>query len=388
MTSSDPSLATKLASFEDVAGRPRLGLVAKRRYRLHHGRLRPDERASDIVVEPVGGRRGGAVVVERESDLDDLDKPMTDVLLVGTAHAHGVARELEVGFRLGPIRRAMTVHGARVITLDTAGRPAFSQAEPFERAPIDWSEAYGGRDRHAERRLFPRDPKQKVTPPFTAEQLRFAFAIAYVRNRGGRGYYVDGDRERLVGARAPSLSDPGDPVRPERILCRDPMDWVDRPLPAGFGPIDALTFPRCVWARLTPDRGRSEAIPLEVARGYVTRDELGFLERAPLGQVDPRALQCAPPGQVVPALRGDEPVELHHLDPAAPHVSFSLPRHRPRLTLEPPNTRRYELEARISTVLLEPDARAVTITWTGSMPVAAPYPDGMCAEMPHSVTFA
>src|SRR5690606_38988848 len=131
MTSSDPSLTTRVVGYDDGEGHPRLGLIAKRRYRLHHERLQPDGRAPDVRLEATTRRCGEAVMLERETDLHDLEKRMTDVLLLGTAHAHGVARELEVGLRVGPLRKKLTVHGARFIALDGAGRPTFSSPEPF-----------------------------------------------------------------------------------------------------------------------------------------------------------------------------------------------------------------------------------------------------------------
>ncbi|HJL19806.1 MAG TPA: DUF2169 domain-containing protein [Sandaracinaceae bacterium LLY-WYZ-13_1] len=249
--------------------------------------------------------------IRRPSDLCTR-KPSTDVVVAGSAMApyRERVRELAVGVRVGPVRKSLRVFGPRAWYRRGVGEMALTAPEPFERVPVRWEHAWGGAD-------YETDPERPLEEP---------------RNPNGCGLVADPDA--LEGTLGPQVEDPADPIRNHR----------SRPRPAGLGAIGRHWAPRRDHAGTMDDAWMEERMPL-----------------LPL-DFDPRFNQCAPPDLVAPApLRGGEPVEVMGMHAEGP-FAFALPRLRffvglqtaDRLTEHPPQ---------LDTVLLEPDERAVTLTW-------------------------
>jgi hypothetical protein len=304
-----------------------------------------------------------------------MDRPLTDVLVLGTAYSHcGLVSEVETAVGVGRAQKRVRVRGERLLRVLSDGTLGASKAAPFERQPLDWSRAYGGRDYHAES-LLVKDPK--------LDESSKLGAYSCPRNTAGVGFAADVERGRLEGLPLPAQDDPDDPVEPDRLLAKGPLDWIDRPIAASYGPIDVFTFPRCMFHAMRPD-WQTPARPIrELELGALLESDLA--DRGLFDPPDPRIFNCAPAGLAVCRLEGNERVTLKNLHRDHGLVEFDLPGERPRLLIEPPNTKTYELEATLQTVLLEPDEDRVTLTWTGSMPVAAVFPEEMCGEMRHGV---
>jgi hypothetical protein len=367
-------------SWTTTDGSPRLGVLAKRSYRIEPGRrATPLAEVPDIHLEPVLGEENerGEPPLLHDTDLLAFERPLTDVLLRGQAHStQGNVVELDTGLELGSARKKVRARGARRVLVGSDGRLAASAAEPFASMPLEWTRAYGGRDRHAEERA----QRRRHLAPEDA-----LGTIVYPRNRAGRGFYSDVDRDRLSGELLPNLDDPEDPVEPRRLLARGPGDWVDRPTAAGYGPIDWLTFPRCMFHLLRPDWDPPAATIRELALGALGPGDLrdrGF-DEAP----DPRWANSAPAGLAVCRLQGHERARLWHLHRQHELLELELPGERPRLLLEPPNAGVREMQPLLQTVLIEPDEDRLTLTWTGSILVAAVFPEPMCREMRHAVVW-
>jgi hypothetical protein len=186
----------------------------------------------------------------------------------------------------------------------------------------------------------------------------------------------------LEGTPLPNLDDPDDPVTPGRLLARDALDWADRPVAAAYGAVDPLTVPRCMFSFLRPDWSAGSRPLRELAHGALLERDLA--DRPLADPPDPRFYNCAPAGLAVCRLHGGERVSLWNLHRHHEHLEFDLPRERPRMIVEPPGCRAYELDAVLGMVLIEPDDDRITLTWTASMEVAAEFPEGMCKEMRHA----
>jgi hypothetical protein len=250
--------------------------------------------------------------------------------------------------------------------------------------PLDWSHAYGGRDREAERLGRPdREALLRETRPIQASDVEAIATASYPRNRAGRGFYLDVERARLDGAPLFNLMDPDASNRPEDLLAKSLDDWVARPPAAGYGPVDWLSFPRTFFMGMstTPLPASCD----ELRQGALMPNDLVAPPRFPVG--DARMHQCAVPGLGSRRLQGSESFALTNLSADAPLLRGTLPRQRPQLLLEPHGTRVFELEPKLSTVLFEPDKRRVTMTWTGVLPVAAPYHPQQCEEMRHAAVW-
>ncbi|MDQ6683893.1 MAG: DUF2169 domain-containing protein [Pseudomonadota bacterium] len=277
-------------------------------------RLAREQRPVLRMSEPRGEE--GASSCRYESDLLGV-KPGTDLLVEGSAWARQgqLARHVDVAMRVGPVQKQLRVFGDRSWRRSPIGTLQSTPPEPFEALPIVFERAYGGWDRAAS------DPAQ--------HRLE-------MRNPVGVGFFTDA--AHAVGKALPNIEDP-------RHLI---ASWDDRPSPAGF------TCVSCDWS---PRR--------ELAGSY---DDEWQARRAPLWaeDFDRRYYQCAPPDQQIPGhLRGGETVELHNLC-AQGSMEFSLP--TVDLIFESRfGDDRVEHEARLATVIIEPDLRRLTMTWQTSL---------------------
>ncbi len=370
----------------DGGQQPHLGLVAKRQYRLQGGTLvAPASAPLDIdpvyVNIPVDAEPDGVedAMLLRDSELLCMLKQNTDVLLSGSAYAlRGPVQELVTKLVVGKMSKTVLVSGHRSLLVSVSGSVAATSAVPFERMPLSWLRAYGGRDRGSE---APPPPPRRGQP--SPDDILAHGANAYPRNRHGCGFFIDCDRQRLHGSPLPTQSDPADPLTLARMFADDPYDWLDRPGAASYGPMDMVTFPRCLFLGLEIEHAAPRAPVHEVLLGALQPHELALLDHNDVAS--PRVFNCAAPGLGNVRLRGDEHVQLHNLHRDAEHYVFALPGERPRLIIEPPNAGTFELDAKLATVLIEPDEDRVTLTWAGSVPAAEIYPPAACAEVRHAV---
>jgi hypothetical protein len=357
-----------------------LGVLVKRSYRIEPGaRATPlqdqPEVYADAVEDEVAGSESFAV---HETDWFAFLRPRTDVLLRGSAHSpRGNVTSVTTSVRVGESHKRIRAQGDRRLRVTGVDRLDATAAEGFSCLPIDWPYAYGGRDRRAEA-LIDADPN--------ASEIDKLGVCTYPRNPAGRGFMIDAERDRLEGLLLPNLDDPVDPVEPERLLAKSPLDWIDRPVAASYGPIGIQTFPRCMFYLLRPDWSPAARPIRELSLGWLA--EQGLREPTTLlAPIDPRLACTAPAGLAACRLEGHERVELENLHREHSRLEFDLPAERPRLFIEPSNVPRRELYATLQTLLIEPDQDRITLTWTGAMPVAAVFPESMCQEMNHAVSF-
>lgn len=257
--------------------------LAARQLPLHHGTVLHEDGVSPIF----------------ETDLGP-PKPATDVWVHGHAWSQSgkPVTQLGVGFAVGPIQRALLVHGDRVAERGLLGeRPG--PAQPFTRMPLTWARAFGG------------------DGPDCASG-----------NPVGCGIHVDADGLR----RLPNLEHP---LRPH-------TEPRQRHPAMGVGPVP----------RHWPGRTR-------YAGSY---DAAWQATRAPLlpADLDPRHWQVAPPEQQAAGhLKGGEHIALHKLTPPGFAPDGLYHGTLPRLTLGF-RTRFYDgslvsSHSTVHSVILQPD---------------------------------
>jgi hypothetical protein len=243
-------------------------------------------------------------------------RPGTDIYVSGSAWAPGgkPVPELLTAVKVGPCQKGVRVFGTRVWYRGALGLKA-SAPRPFESIPLRYERSFGG--------VAAATGKE---PP------------AYEpRNPVGMGLYSSA--KEAVEQPLPNLEDP-------LQLITSPTDRVS---PAGFGPIARSWQPR-----------------LKLAGTYA---EAWVEQRAPLWPRDfnPLFFQAASPGLVAaPWLKGGEPVVLSGFSPDG-QIAFPLPRYR--LLLK--SVFRHRVDRRelvLDAVLLEPDARALTLVWRAAVP--------------------
>lgn len=255
----------------------------------------------------------GRSSVKYDADLV-LTKKTTDVLVVGHAYAPPgtSATQVDVGFRVGPIRKVLRVIGDR-----TWGTFGASAPKPFQRMPLVYERAFGGVDRKSK------------TPEKDWEW----------RNPVGTGFAVSSGNATGVGL--PNVEDP------EHLI----GSWSDRPAPVGFGAIASHWQPRVALAGTYDDHWMKTRQPL------LAED------------MDDRFYQCAPADQQAPeSLRGGEAVVLHGLT-AGGSLRFALPKlYLGFETRFYDGSREVHRNRRLHTVIVEPDFPRVSLVWHSAQP--------------------
>jgi hypothetical protein len=242
-------------------------------------------------------------------------KTTTDVVMLGHAYApHSKpVKELDVGFRVGPLVKQLHITGDRIWL---GGSP--SEPRPFTKMPVVYERAYGGYDRAM---------LNAASPQWDA------------RNPVGIGFALSASS--AGGQRLPNVE-----YRDQLI-----RSWRDRPRPAGFGAIGAHWQPRASFAGTYDDKWQQERFPL-------LPDDF-----------DDRHYQSVPPDQQTSQfLTGGEMVRLVNLTPTAIR-DFRLP--RPFLGFETffyTGERRTHERPKLHTVIIEPDFPRVSLVWQTALP--------------------
>jgi hypothetical protein len=305
-------MAVRGEVLDDLAGREVLAVIAKMTWQVSPaGEVSIAVPRSRVRDEDVWTGEENASSLRFPSDLW-VEKPGTDVLLLGTAHPlPGAAGATSVDVRLRvesepPIQKAVRVHGPRVFYAGLTGI-APGNAGRLRPTPLLWELAFGGSDRS--------DPER----PLVDERNPIGTGVARVRSA-------------LVGREAPVIEDPEAPLGSRS------------PVPAGFGPIPPHWAPRLALAG--------------------THDEAWRRKRMPLAPADrsPRFACAAPPGQWSPEpLRGDEAIEILGATPNG-RWRFWLPEYAPIFTSVIRGAEQAH-ETHLDTLLIDADAGRVELTW-------------------------
>lgn len=242
----------------------------------------------------------------------------TDVALLGNAYApRAGVPSVDVRLRVGPLRKDVRVFGDRRF-FRHVGSWEISDPAPFDRVPLTWERAYGGRD--------------ASLPAPDRHETEW-------RNPVGTGFAPSGSKERIEGLALPNLEDPRELINSPRI----------RPAPAGFGFTAPSWLPRRLFAGTYDDRWMNERRP------YLPAD------------FDDRFFSAAATGLLAtPHLRGGEPVEIVGATRSGP-LLFALPTARlaVRVVLSAHPTDHVPV---LDTVVVEPDRPRVLLTWKVSVP--------------------
>jgi hypothetical protein len=272
--------------------------------------------------------------------------------------------------------------GERRVEVSAGGEVRFSTPEPFESVPLSWDLAYGGYDAYAHDEL---DPPKRRNGKRVDPGPRDEGVLAYPRNKVGRGYFIDVDRDRADGALLPQIEDPGDLLAPERLFVPSPRAWIDAPMPGGLGWVPHAWYPRmirCLGAFLEYD---PPARPIREAAFADGEDLKGPFRK---NEMLPRGLQGAAPGMACERLRGDEMVILRGMMPGQEDVRFNLPGERPRLTVRPPGApKAFTPEAVLQTVKIDAKVGRVVLAWCGVVRLLGALSDEQLEGAEHTVNW-
>jgi len=297
----------------DADGIDAVFTVVKATFRL--GRtLTPVEKQLPITRVDEYYGKPEATSIRAASDVS-LEKPGTDVVLVGSAWAPGgqPTWRMDVQLSVGPVEKTVTVFGDRVWDM-SRGVATAAWVAPFLTMPLTWERAFGGADE-------------------TDEGL-----VVDARNPVGVGFHAPGGRRALGGMALPNIEEPAALI----------TSVGDAPSPAGLAPVAPSWLPRRRYAG--------------------TYDAAWQKSRAPFLPADfhHRFCQVAPPGLFTATpLLGGEAVDVRGATPDG-DLAFVLPNIRV--------TARYELAdrletraARLDTVVIAPDTGLLSLVWRAAL---------------------
>jgi hypothetical protein len=306
----------------DVSGRELLVIAIKGTFRfpeeqgatlqLHDEQL-PLTMSDEFFGEP------GLSAPKHEVDFATR-KHHCDVLLNGSAHAPGgrPATRVTVGIRIDSWSKSFDVVGDSRWEWSIAGIRR-TPAIPFSMMPITYDRAFGGTDnKHP-------DPSHHA---------------AYMPNPIGRGFHKQTAREYIDGAPLPNTEESGTPVISS--------DGKYRPM--SFGVIGRHWDPRASYAGTYDQQWLDEVFPFLPA------------------DFDERYFQAAPLDQQLPKSAGDRHVTLINLTPDG-RRHFVIPKFEATVHVFPRGKKRQDVPAALDTVLLEPDAGTVALTWRLTWPL-------------------
>lgn len=254
-----------------------------------------------------------------ESDFP-LNKPLCDVLLNGCAYAPGgkPTTKVQVGMKVGAVAKVFNVVGDR--TWQSRGMTVIAgPPKPFTVMPISYDRAFGGVDE-----MHP-DPKNHG---------------AYMPNPVGRGFHKQTAAEFVDAKPLPNTEESNSQV----------TSPTGRFRPMSFGPVGRGWEPRYKLAGSYDDDWLAEVFPFLPA------------------DFDDAYYQAAPTDQQMPYPKGGEDVVLLNLTPEG-RASFRLPVVEIPIELTKDSFERIKMWARLDTVLLEPDAKRMQLTWRASHPL-------------------
>ena len=311
--------AADLAPMLDKHGREAAVIAIKGTFTIRNKAqaLQPAEKQEPIVTGDVYHGEPEASSLKFESDILP-PRPGTDVSLLGHAYAREPGKPfVDAGLKVGALSKVVRVFGDRV-WFKAMGFWVPSDPVPFEKIPVLYERAFGGRD-------------------FThADEKKHAVER---RNPVGAGFVTQGKDGFLENLPLPNLEDPNDLI----------SDTDDKPAPAGFGLLAAHWLPRQTFSGTYDEAWKANRFP------FLPED------------FDERFFHSASPGLTSPKkLAGGEPVRYVNL--STDHdVSFMLPKRNLMVTANVKG-RPGTYPALLDAVVIQPDENRVMLTWKALIP--------------------
>ncbi|TDR34958.1 hypothetical protein DFR29_1414 [Tahibacter aquaticus] len=317
-------IAAAVAPVLDARGREYLVIVGKSTWQIPRPGQRPRPQAAQPFVESDSYVGEPGLSALRCSDDFARFKPRCDVVFDACAHApRGEAvTELGVGFRVGPLAKALRVVGPRQWRRTLAGYQ-LGPPSAFVTLPLHLGFAHGGS------RTYPGRDRQPLTD-------------AYSDNPVGIGWMSRLSNETIDGMPAASLEDIADPITQPQHPHR----------PVTLGAIGRQWPSRQRFAGTSDDHWQRNVFP------FLPED------------FDEQYFQSAPEDQQMDFPRGGEAVKLINLDPEYPQLEFQLPPLVLPVRVLRRNYRSDLLDARADTVFFETEARRFSVVWRTQVPIA------------------
>ena len=339
---------TRLAPGHAPDGGHLLSVLAKKTYRIPSDEIAMEDEFEplDFVETDLFWDAGNAYLdaTKEESELVAC-KPVTDVVVIGAAHApRGKrARFFDTGLAIGSFKKAVRVFGDRKISLKTFGFE-ISEPELFESMPLHYGLAYGGRQISA-----------------TGEEL------IYPRNPVGKGFTLSSEPRALVDLVLPNLENPAQLLTADNLVLKSFDRWQQAPKPWALGYTSRNFHPRLTFAGLPP----GQATIGEIERLQAKQSEDPQPSSGPVPLMSPEFASGASEGLALPFLKGDEQVILQYMDPDVPLYRFGLPGGRPTGWIDVGEGVQ-NLDMVLQNVVIYKGSSQMTLVWRGSCRYGGP----------------
>lgn len=366
-----------------------LAVVAKRTYSVTDDGVAVLAGKQVPLLETISTSEADPKLLSHDLDLVP-NKLCTDVIVTGHAYGSAAERALVASVAVADRKKEVLVMGDRRCTLSVAGRIVLSEPEKFERMPMTFSRAYGGRDHAAE---------EKYGNPFmhlarfvqgTGLDMSMHSPFLYPKNLCGTGYLVEASRQGVERCVLPNLEDPADPLTPERLVVGKPDRWMYMPVPQGLGWVSWGWFPRLAWMGIWPDYEKLDRPIPEVQKGLLPADVLSRPANsldAPTSPYAGRIANGAPLDLQFPYLPPDATIDLSHLHPRRRRWTIRLPGERPKIWVDGRNGKLTPTDPVLQTIMIEPDLSRMTLVWRGATVAVRPYLPEELLEMPLRVVW-
>jgi hypothetical protein len=360
-----------------------LMVLAKRTYTLTPGKpCIPADEQLPIRITPIFDPARGNLLI---ADVETYPwKELTDVVVRGHVYSF-LKTQVEAAVSVPPFVKALSVQGDRRCVRDADGRVRFSDPEPFEKMPLEYDRAYGGRDRWTEAR---RGNRWSLLAPYAQENtdLDAYNPFVYPRNRHGRGYLVEETPEALDELVLPNIEDPDDLLTPDRLAAGHPHEWHTMPLPAGTTWIPPSYFCRGAFLGMYPFwKELPDKLP-ELRRGLLP----GEVKDVSIFKAHPLVLRYtngASPGLQVPYLQPGTSITLTHMHPKTRRLTIELPPDVPEISVDGRDGKLVATQPVMHHVEIEPDEGRMSIVWRGAAPALRQYLPDELAKMPFRVVW-
>lgn len=330
-------------------GAPLLSILGKQTYRFENGKTAWIDEAEQIPFteadEYWGQGNPATDAVKLESDLVAY-KPMTDVVILAHAYApKGIKVPfLDAGIQVGTARKILRIIGDRKVYVTGTGF-TFSAPVPFDRMPIDYSLAYGGKDDKSEEGI----------------------AYVYPKNPVGKGFIVKNNIQALQDLVLPNIEDSAKLLTPQNLILQKYDRYLLYPDPMGFGYLGKTSYPRYTLAGMTPDQQASAEMDRQRSMQDMPQIGTGSASEPPPPNpiLNLQFYNGASTGLAFPYLVGNEAIKMANLDKNYPQFAFNLPGIRPKAWLdvgEGPEEMRMVLQS----VIIYKETNQLALVWRGS----------------------
>ena len=316
----------------------------------------------------------------------------TDLIIRAFARSAAPVREMMVGVKVGKVSHRVRVFGDRV-TRYANGQLSFSEPELFTEMPLRYELAYGGYDSAFfgavcdALRAKLGDEEWRRNVAFFRDALPKTVPCVYARNLIGKGYLADVTEALLDGVELPNLEREDDLLTPARFSRGSALDWLQRPIPAGFDFFDIRMFPRTAMLGLPPPEQSCDwAKSPEVLRGLIPNGfSAGNVISAQPDQlpnlVHGDAGRCAAPGLRLPRLAGGEKIRLIGMQVEQPIAELVLPAERPVFGVPGVG----EVHTSLFQVFIDVEEARCTLLWAGHWSAPAALGEEERAQLTASI---